>query len=102
MNINTRIWGFDAEPQVQYILDQYVDPPPDNTRKAIVANLHYTGDSVGMNSISIVYGNVPERVIKPEGLRIVSLDTSGVIINDFRIRHPAYVHFYSPVGAGTG
>jgi hypothetical protein len=99
MNVLSRHWGGDGEPQVRYVLDQYIDPPPDDTRKAIIMHLHYSRQGVSANGVSVVYGDVPERVIRPEGMRIVSLNRSGETIDAFQIWHPAFVHLYDPFGA---
>jgi hypothetical protein len=92
-------WGMDAEPQVQYILDQYVDPPPLETRKAIVGYFHHYGDRVEMTDVSIVYGDSPERPLALDGLKVVSLNSVAEVVNEFTIRDPRYVHFDYPHGA---
>ena len=92
-------WGFDAEPQVQYILDQYVDPPSVETRKAIVAYLHYDGASVVLNKTSIVFGDSPERFLNLHGLRMVSLNSSAAVVNDFTMEDPRYIDYDDPPGA---
>jgi probable HAF family extracellular repeat protein len=103
-------WAWDAEPQVQFILDQYVEPDldaandldsadQDETRKALVANLHYDGESVTVNEITMVFGDSPQRYIKPDGLKLEVFNADDTLINEFQIRDPRYVHFDYPQGA---
>ena len=92
-------WGFDAEPQVQHVLDLYVDPPPIETRKAIIGEFHHYGDRVEMTGVAIVYGDSPERLVNRDGLRFVFRSSSGGIVGEFTLSDPRYVHFADPHGS---
>jgi len=92
-------WGFDAEKQVQWVLDGYVSGFPYDWSAAINADIHYDGEAMELTDASIVYGVAPERIIQPEGLRIVSLDSSDTVINEFAIKNPGYIHYDYPPGA---
>ncbi len=92
-------WGMDAEPQVQYVLDLYEDPPASPTRKAVVAELRYDGASVSPLSVNIVYGDAPERVLEFDALRVVSRNQLDQSVGEFTLRDPRYVHYDYPTGA---
>lgn len=101
-------WGFDGDRQVQYILNQYVESSLDTmtlaetaadgeeTTKAMIADLHYDGESVTVNDVTMVYGDSPERYIKPDGLKLSAFNADGALINEFQIHDPRYVHFDYP------
>jgi probable HAF family extracellular repeat protein len=95
-------WGFDAEPQVQWVLDHFTGSPPiDLFEAAIVAEMHYDGEEVTTNEIQIVYGRAPESVLEMDGLRIVSLTSSEENLHEVTIADPRYVHYDYPPGAET-
>jgi hypothetical protein len=113
-------WGYDGWPQVQHVLDLFMDPisgttpaavsQPDSgaeilpsedgdTAKAIVGHFFDDGINLEMTDVSVVYGDAPERYLNLRGLRLVSLNSQREVIDDFTIRDPRYVEFPNPPGA---
>jgi len=89
-------WGPDALRQVDWTLDQYVDPPAAD--KAIIGYFHYDGESIELTDSAIVYGGYPERIHELDGLRLLFKNSSGDVINNFTIREPRYVDYAYPMG----
>jgi hypothetical protein len=91
-------WGLDAGQRINYVLNQYKDPPYNVNRKAIVGYFGYDGTSVVLYSTNIVYGDSPERVIDWNSLKILSKDPTGKILGSFTIDDPRYVDYVNPPG----
>jgi parallel beta-helix repeat protein len=89
-------WGPDALRQVDWTLDQYVDPPAED--KAIIGYFHYDGEHIELTDSAIVYGGYPERIHEWDGLRLLFKNSRGEAINNFTIREPRYVDYAYPPG----
>ncbi len=93
-------WGADSERRIQWVFDdKYNDPPPIDTRKAIVAYFNYDGENLELYNTTIVYGDTPERFFDLDGLRLVFYDANDTVVNEFSIREPRYVHYEYPYGS---
>jgi len=91
-------WGVDGERRVAGVLSQYWDPPVDETRKAFVETFSYDGTNLVLLSSNIVYGDVPERVLEWNGLRMVLRNSGGAVVGSFSIGDPRYVDYAYPPG----
>jgi hypothetical protein len=91
-------WGFDGERRVSGIFRQYLDPPAEETRKALVMKFSYDGTNLVLLSSMGVYGDVPERFLEWNGLRMITKDSGGTIVGSFSIGDPRYVDYVDPPG----
>jgi parallel beta-helix repeat protein len=91
-------WEDDAEWKVRSVFSLYSDPPAEETRKALVETFSYDGTSLVLESSHAVYGDVPERILEWDGLRLVSRDAGGATVGSFTINDPRYVDYVNPPG----
>jgi beta propeller repeat protein len=88
----------DCRLQVAYILDQYQDPPPEETAKAIVLYLNIREGAITLTETSIVYGFAPQYLLEHDALEIGLLSSDGSILGEVSTRDPRYRYF---TGGGT-
>ena len=89
-------WGPDAVRQVNWTLDQYIDPPAED--KAIIGYFHYDGENIELTDSAIVYGGYPERIHEWDGLRLIFRNSRGGAVNNFTIGDPRYKDYDYPPG----
>lgn len=93
-------WGADSERRIDWVFaDKYNDPPPIETRKAIVAYFNYDGENLELYNSAVVYGDTPERFFEEDGLRLEFYDANNSVVNNFSIREPRYIHYDHPYGS---
>jgi len=92
-------WGPDAERAVIEEFTTYVDPPEDETRKAIVGYFSYDGSNIEMYDAAIVYGDSPERYLNWDKFRMVFLNSNEEVVNEFTIGDPRFIEIFDPLEA---
>ncbi len=81
-------FGPDDRRQVDWLFNQYYDPPADPAPKAIVVDLHRSGDVVTVTDVRVVRGDAPKRPLEFGAYRITLSSSTGAPLAEVHIPDP--------------